>query len=114
MSAMPPWFSVPINRLTWDLFPATEPERSKAIIDLAIRENAKEMPYDEYRQTEHWYELRRRAKQRNGGMCCHCHKAYAVDAHHITYDRLGVEDDADVIGLCRPCHTKFHDNWIPR
>ena len=30
------------------------------------------------------------------------------DLHHRTYDRLGAEHVADLVPLCRPCHTVLH------
>jgi hypothetical protein len=37
------------------------------------------------------------------------------EVHHLTYDRLGHEDPADLIGLCRACHSFLHgrSNYDP-
>lgn len=33
---------------------------------------------------------------------------YRLDAHHLTYDRLGSECDDDLIVLCQACHREQH------
>lgn len=69
----------------------------------------KTMPYAEYLQTPHWQEVRKKALRRAGGRCQLCNKNGTVlDVHHRTYERRGQEYAADVIVLCRDCHSKFH------
>lgn len=33
-----------------------------------------------------------------------------LEIHHLSYDRLGNEDEADLIPLCRTCHENTHDD----
>lgn len=40
--------------------------------------------------------------------CSACGSTDGVDLHHMTYERLGAEDDGDLVALCRTCHTAVH------
>ena len=40
--------------------------------------------------------------------CKSCGATRALQVHHHTYARLGVERLADLVGLCASCHTKVH------
>lgn len=43
-------------------------------------------------------------------ICYICQKQSATDAHHLTYERLGVENlETDLIGVCRNCHNRIHN-----
>jgi hypothetical protein len=50
----------------------------------------------------------RRTSTRAGGICQQCGKARATDAHHLTYVRLGFEEDKDLRALCAACHRLAH------
>ncbi len=69
----------------------------------------KEMPYDEFLQTNEWTYTAENAKARYGGKCALDDSHPAEDAHHRTYVRRGRELADDVIPLCRACHKKFHN-----
>lgn len=46
-------------------------------------------------------------------ICYICQKQPATDAHHLTYERLGVENlDTDLIGICRNCHNRIHKHEL--
>lgn len=79
--------------------------------EAAIKELAR-MPYAQYLQTEHWQETRRAALKRAGFKCQLCNSGGVLDVHHRTYERRGQERSADVIVLCRDCHSKFHDKEV--
>lgn len=67
------------------------------------------MPYDEYRKTNHWEKVRKKAYRDAGYRCSVCNADEPLDAHHRTYENLGREKAGDVIALCRRCHELFHD-----
>lgn len=70
---------------------------------------ARSMPYSEYLQTDHWKRTRLAALKRAGYRCSVCNASgTTLDVHHRTYERRGEEHSADVIALCRGCHTRFH------
>lgn len=65
--------------------------------------------YLAYLQTEEWKRKARKARERAENRCQLCNSNALLNVHHRTYDRLGHEQDADLIVLCRNCHAKFHD-----
>lgn len=74
-----------------------------------VLERLRSMPYREYLQTVHWDEVRKTALKRAKYRCQMCNQQGALDVHHRTYEGRGEELAADVIVLCRNCHTIFHD-----
>lgn len=77
------------------------------------------IPYGEYRQTV-WWRTRRDAfrKGHRTGICDCCGYSREGDlpggwsirfnVHHVTYERLGQEDDHDLRLVCSPCHNLIH------
>jgi len=63
--------------------------------------------YTEYLKSEGWKEKREAIFEKSNGECERC-GAPAEHVHHLTYDRLGNEDEEDLEALCRPCHWKEH------
>lgn len=46
-------------------------------------------------------------------VCYICQRNSATDAHHLTYERLGVENlETDLIGVCRICHNRIHNHEL--
>lgn len=66
------------------------------------------MPYEDYLQTDHWYELRRKALKRANYKCQKCYHQDHLQIHHLTYERRGLELPEDLIVLCSKCHKKNH------
>lgn len=64
--------------------------------------------YSDYCRTRHWKFLRRKLAPR-GSLCCACGTDKRICLHHVSYERIGVERDEDLIRLCAPCHQKVHD-----
>jgi len=71
--------------------------------------------YDSYIRSEQWKQKRRQVIQRDGGVCGVCRDAAISDIHHLTYERIGREDLADLVGVCSTCHAIQHgrisDAW---
>lgn len=68
--------------------------------------------YHVYITSDEWKAKAKAAKQRAGNRCQLCNKSkdeIQLHAHHRTYERLGHEEDSDLIVLCANCHAKFHD-----
>ena len=63
--------------------------------------------YLEYLNSPEWQYKRAKVIQRARGYCERCHKNAAREVHHLTYARLGDEDMADLMALCRPCHVEM-------
>ena len=89
------------------------PKRIKRIELQEYQESLDEFPtYNEYIQSDEWKEKSRQAKERAGYRCQLCNRKgndTTLHTHHNTYDRLLLEDDTDLIVLCKKCHAKFHD-----
>jgi len=60
-----------------------------------------------YYNSEEWKRTRKRILERDNYGCQSCGEA-AECVHHILYDRLGAENDVDLISLCHKCHTEVH------
>lgn len=75
-------------------------------------ENYADIDYNEYIVSEEWYQKRPAIFELKGDKCIICGKNHNIDIHHLNYDYLGHEEDnnfADVIPLCRDCHSKIHN-----
>lgn len=64
--------------------------------------------YHAYLRSDRWYLMRLAAFHRARWRCEQCARGGQLNAHHLTYDRFGVEDLDDLIVLCRPCHDDEH------
>lgn len=73
------------------------------------------MDYDEYiRSHPHWQKVRFARYNFDDRRCAICHKPllmHEFETHHLSYMHLGNEHIRDVLTLCSPCHTIFHNNW---
>lgn len=69
------------------------------------------MPYRRYLKTDVW--KRRREKHlkfaRNRCQVCNA-DGPELNVHHRTYERRGYESAADLIVLCKECHSLFHEH----
>lgn len=63
--------------------------------------------YHEHLNSEKWRQTRVGVLARSSGLCESC-GAVADDIHHLTYERLGFEPLADLMALCRNCHSFAH------
>ena len=69
-----------------------------------------------------WKSLRWEVLTRSEGICEECHQALAAHVHHLTYERFGTEQLADLVHLCIDCHQAKHSGrnvkeiapWQPR
>jgi hypothetical protein len=72
-------------------------------------EALRNMPYEEYLQTEHWAAVRTAALRRANYACQLCNAKGRLNVHHRTYENCGREQPSDLIVLCEGCHAKVHD-----
>lgn len=66
---------------------------------------------DRYQRVMHsagWRKRRQRALKRAGYRCEKCGSRRRLEAHHLTYARLGRERAADLMVLCHTCHAAEH------
>ena len=66
--------------------------------------------YKKYLRTEHWKEFRKEYLELNP-FCERCGRD-AITVHHLNYDCLFNETDADVEALCSDCHKEEHEAEI--
>ena len=69
----------------------------------------KNLPYNEYLQTEYWKKLRLQILERALYKCELCYSSNKLNVHHKTYEQKGEELLTDLICLCNRCHKKFHN-----
>lgn len=88
----------------------------RANLQLADRrpsvEYLRSLSYREYLLSD-WWQVRRADAIRDArSQCEDCGRrppaVRSLDVHHRTYDRLGCEERADLVCLCRPCHSLRH------
>lgn len=72
--------------------------------EISVQDNSK---FGSYYESDQWKRTRLRILQRDDHRC-QCCGAEAECVHHIVYDRLGAENDLDLISLCNRCHDAIH------
>ncbi|WP_169565746.1 HNH endonuclease [Neptunomonas japonica] len=74
----------------------------------ACNENSQPVrTFEQYYSSEEWSRTRQRIFYRDDCICQAC-RSKAEIVHHIVYDRLGRENDLDLISLCSDCHDQLH------
>lgn len=71
---------------------------------LQIKDNS---TFGQYYESAEWYRTRERILRRDDNTCQSCGKL-AECVHHLCYERLGQENDLDLISLCNDCHGLVH------
>ncbi len=64
--------------------------------------------YLSYLKSDKWQETRRRIFKRDKYRCCICGTTKNLRCHHVTYENIGHEKDADLATLCDSCHEDLH------
>jgi 5-methylcytosine-specific restriction endonuclease McrA len=68
-----------------------------------MREHSRE--YRDYLRSPEWKQTRAAALRQAHGVCERCVlPRYGLQVHHVSYDRLGHEEDEDLAVLCPDCH----------
>lgn len=65
--------------------------------------------YEEYIKSNEWQETRQRIFKRDNYRCVKCGASKNLQVHHITYENMGEEKDADLVTLCEKCHNGTHN-----
>lgn len=63
--------------------------------------------FGSYYDSQEWKYTRQRIFERDEHECQSCHEE-ATCVHHILYERLGCENDLDLISVCDDCHSEIH------
>ena len=67
--------------------------------------------YENYLKSPAWKVKRGAVIQRDGGQCV-C-SAQATEVHHKTYNNIGKEPLSDLVALCKECHDREHEPYVP-
>jgi hypothetical protein len=60
--------------------------------------------YQAYLASREWALLKEQVRKRSGGKCERCEENNYEQTHHVTYERAGHEELADLQALCEGCH----------
>ena len=61
-----------------------------------------------YMNSQTWRGKRKGYFKRHEKKCAACKTERCITLHHMTYENLGRETDADLVPLCQECHTLYH------
>ena len=64
--------------------------------------------YQEYLLTKHWTDFKVEYYKSHPKKCSECGSRKKIHLHHLSYDNIGCETDADVIHLCSLHHAVRH------
>lgn len=64
--------------------------------------------YATYLASPRWRVTRIWALALAGYRCQECRSKVELQVHHLNYENLGNEGPADLVVLCKPCHTLRH------
>lgn len=67
--------------------------------------------YKEYLDSPAWEMKRDDVMKRDGGQCI-C-GTQAIVVHHKTYCNIGKEPLSDLVALCKECHERVHEPYVP-
>lgn len=79
----------------------------------AVKAAQRREVYRRYLESPEWLERRRLVLLRDRMVCQGCHKARAVEVHHLTYDHIGRELLFELVSLCAACHEVAHSKKVP-
>lgn len=99
------WQAERLNRPTNRVFPKEQP-----LIKPKKRKQkpVPEQPYLEYLKSTHWLTFKLSYFGSHERKCAGC-DSRRVDLHHRTYERLGREQESDVVPVCRFHHAGCHE-----
>src|SRR5262249_1531184 len=64
--------------------------------------------YEEYLQSDDWWDKRNLVMKRANGLCEGCLDAPATQVHHHTYKHAGNEFMWELVAICDECHNRYH------
>lgn len=68
--------------------------------------------YNAYIVSAAWKVKQKACSARACGKCEVCRLCMAVQAHHLTYERIGDEAETDLQAVCVECHKKTHGKLL--
>ena len=80
----------------------------------------KSMKIKTHRSHDHWFrkewrDIRKKALERDKYKCIVCNSTKNLQAHHVSYNRLGKSDEyKDLVTMCHRCHERYHKVPSPK
>jgi hypothetical protein len=84
-----------------------ESTKDQKQIDFEAKREQRKIEYANYLQSYEWKRKHKHIMNKYGYRCILCFKP-AVNVHHLTYDRVYLEDERDLVALCKDCHEFVH------
>jgi len=91
-----------IKAAEWEL------KKTQQQIDFEAERERRRTEYANYLQSYEWKRKHDYIMNKYGFRCILCFKP-AVNVHHLTYKRIYLEDERDLVALCKSCHEFVHD-----
>lgn len=66
------------------------------------------LQYNQYMNSYQWEVTKKKYYSRHGKECRACKTNLDLHVHHLSYDKLGAEEDTDLVCLCQKCHNYVH------
>lgn len=101
-----------MTRLRWSGNKQAEEESREAFNKSKNKHN--KVVYAEYIKSKSWAKKRNKIFKRDNYLCIICSSNKNLQAHHLTYDRLGYEKLTDLITVCTICHNKIHNKLLDK
>jgi len=76
-------------------------------LEYETQREKRKQEYANYLQSYEWKRKQKYIMEKYGYRCALCFKP-AVNVHHLTYDRVYLEDERDLIAVCKDCHDFLH------
>jgi len=87
---------------------ATHRQQSRNSVIVSLLTKALRESYKEYLTSDAWKAKRKAVLIRDGLRCQLCGHDKNLHVHHITYERIYLEDLEDLITVCQRCHENVH------
>jgi len=106
--------SLPIIREEWaDTYNSRRGEQRRDILLALARKQFAARgrftnSYREYLRSPEWASRRAKVLKRCKGICEGCGDAAAEEVHHLSYRHFMNEFLFELVGLCEPCHDRWH------
>lgn len=67
--------------------------------------------YEKYKKSPAWHRKRDLVRERDKSLCI-C-GVQATEVHHKNYHNIGKEPLSDLVALCKECHERLHQPYVP-
>lgn len=86
----------------------------ESLSNSGVAPSVQRVNYEEYLKSGHWACLRMEAFNRSNRKCESCRKMVPLQGHHLRYKQLLDCKAEDIMALCDPCHSLWHEYFSSR